>query len=143
MQRKHSGKLGRRTRKRQKASIGRGCKHCGVCRFCICGSEFETGVGCLLRRLRASTASKGSLGAWGPRETKKGSRTTQNNAGGPIFHAANRELERDVTEDGKPKQIMKYWSNTGYFSRGPSSSLSSSTSWGGQRIRAGDNSRFV
>ena len=67
----------------------------------------------------------------------------QNNAGGPIFHAANRELECDVTEDGKPKQIMKYWSNTGYFSRGRSSSLSSSTSWGGQRIGAGDNSRFV
>ena len=39
--------------------------------------NLKTGVGCLLRRLRASTASKGSLRAWGTRETKKSSRTTQ------------------------------------------------------------------
>ena len=39
--------------------------------------NLKTGVGCLLRRWRASTASKGSLGAWGPREAKKGSRTMQ------------------------------------------------------------------
>ena len=41
VQHKHSGKLGRRTKKRQKASIGRGYKHGGVCGFRICGSEFE------------------------------------------------------------------------------------------------------
>ena len=46
----------------------------------------------------------------------------QSNAGGPIFRAANGELERDVTEDGKPTRIVKYWSNTGSFSRGSSSS---------------------
>ena len=39
--------------------------------------NLKTGVGCLLRRWRALTASEGSLGAWGPREAKKGSRTTQ------------------------------------------------------------------
>ena len=43
LQHKHSGKLGRRTRKRQKASIGRGCKHGRVCGFHICGSESEKG----------------------------------------------------------------------------------------------------
>ena len=72
--------------------------------------NLKTGVGCLLRRWRASTASEGSLGARGPERSKEGQ---QNNAGGPIFRAANHELERDVNEDGKPKQIMKYWSNTG------------------------------
>ena len=30
-----------------------------------------------MRRWRASTASKGSLGPWGPREAKKGSRAPQ------------------------------------------------------------------
>ena len=39
--------------------------------------NLKTGVGCLLRRWHASTASEGSLGAGGPREAKKGSRTTQ------------------------------------------------------------------
>ena len=39
--------------------------------------NLKTGVGCLLRRWRASTASEGSLGAVGPREAKKGSRTMQ------------------------------------------------------------------
>ena len=39
--------------------------------------NLKTGVGCLLRRWRASTTSEGSLGAGGPREAKKGSRTTQ------------------------------------------------------------------
>ena len=39
--------------------------------------NLKKGFGCLLRRLCASTASNGSLGAWGPREAKKGSRTMQ------------------------------------------------------------------
>ena len=39
--------------------------------------NLKTGVGCLLRRWRASTGSEGSLGTGGPREAKKGSRTTQ------------------------------------------------------------------
>ena len=39
--------------------------------------SLKTGVGCLLRRWRASTASKGSLGGKGPIEAQKGSRTTQ------------------------------------------------------------------
>ena len=43
----------------------------------LCGMEFESGVGCLVRRWWASIASKGSLRAWGPREVKKGSRATQ------------------------------------------------------------------
>ena len=37
----------------------------------------------------------------------------QSNAGGPIFHAANGELEHDVTEDGKPTQIVKYMKQYG------------------------------
>ena len=43
----------------------------------LCGTEFESGVGCLVHKWHASTASKSSLGAWGPREGKKGSRATQ------------------------------------------------------------------
>ena len=39
--------------------------------------NMKRGVGCLLRRWCASTASEGSLGAGGPREAKKGSRTPQ------------------------------------------------------------------
>ena len=39
--------------------------------------NLKTGVGCLLHRWRTSIASEGSLGAGGPREVKKGSRTTQ------------------------------------------------------------------
>ena len=40
--------------------------------------NLKTGVGCLLRRWRASTASEGSLGAGGPREAKKGARNSIN-----------------------------------------------------------------
>ena len=46
VQHKHMGKLGRWTRKRQKASIGRGYKHGRVCGFRICGSEFENADAC-------------------------------------------------------------------------------------------------
>ena len=38
--------------------------------------NLKTGVGCLLRRWRASNTSEGSLGPGGPREAKKGTRTT-------------------------------------------------------------------
>ena len=41
------------------------------------GRSLKTGVGSLLRRWGASTASKGSLGGRGPREAQKGSRTMQ------------------------------------------------------------------
>ena len=39
--------------------------------------NLKTGVGCLLRRWRTSTATKDSLGGRGPREAQKGSKTTQ------------------------------------------------------------------
>ena len=39
--------------------------------------NLKAGVGCLLRKWRASTANKGSLRAWGSREAKKDNRATQ------------------------------------------------------------------
>ena len=81
--------------------------------------NLKKGVGCLLRRWHALTASEGNLGAGGPERSEEGQ---QNNTGGPIFRAANGELERDVPEDGKPTRIVKFWSNTGSFSSGRSSS---------------------
>ena len=39
--------------------------------------NLKTVVGCLLRRWRASIATKDSLGGRGPREEQKGSKTTQ------------------------------------------------------------------
>ena len=62
--------------------------------------NLKTGVGCLLRRGRASICQKRQPWDMGAERSEEGQ---QNNAGGPIFCAANRELERDVTEDGKPK----------------------------------------
>ena len=77
VQRKHSGKLGRRTRKRQKANIGRVTSMAEFVVSAFVDRSLKTGVGYLLRRWRASTASKGSLGGKGPIEAQKGSRTTQ------------------------------------------------------------------